>query len=753
VIPVKDALEYLDKCILSLKKYTNKYELIIIDNGSRVKTRDYISRLKAKVITNKENMGFSYACNQGIKASSNDYICFLNSDTVVTPNWLYYLQKCFKLNPDCGIASPTTCFSGGKQCDHAIMDTRFDMTEQEILEYALKLNEGYIISDIFGFCMLTKKSILDKVGGFDYKRYGLGNSEEKDIIWRLEQVGYNNYWAKQSYVHHYGHKTFDGMKLSPMNNLHKNRAILEERKKDPNLYVDNDVLCEVAENKIAYSKKTDVIIPVLDRPWATIKTLDSLFENNKNINVIIIDNGSESLEYLKDYKVTIIVNNENIGVVKALNQGLELVKSKYVVLMHNDIEVNTKGWIDKAVKFMDANDKAGMVGVAGWRGLDGKGWYKRTDLVTAIDKYDQKPHSDFEEVAILDGCCSVVRNNGVRFDENYGLMHFYDLDFSMQYRTCGHKLFVINGSAIHFAEDRKKSTIVNSKYTDLVGTDDRKVWEEKNNIFKNKWSVFLPLKLEPIPILMITWDRLEFTKKAIEAIRNNTRYPYILWIWDNGSTDGTVEYLKGLKDKDIVVNFKDKNYGLVPPMNEFFKTFSSYEYVSKVDNDTIVPKDWLTKLKYVMDNLPLFVIQSDHYLGLPYKLKDNQEFYDHLERLEFEGDNLYLFPHVSGTGVLIRNEYMDGDIKTMPGTLSGWVNYQFDMCRCSNRRCAFYDGVWVDRLDFAGTNKVIDNDTEYRDKINMMRSGKIKDTGFGFKSIPVGRLATIKESMRVKWYA
>ena len=238
IIPVKDALFYLKKCIYSIKKYTSDYELIVIDNGSEKETKNYLKKSDVTVFTNSENKGFSYASNQGIKLASYGWLCFLNSDTFVTPGWLFKLIKCFEVNPDCGIASPTTCFSSGEQCDRKLMDKRFKMSETDILNYASTLQEGYQATDVYGFCMLTKKSILSRVGAFDYKRYGIGNFEEIDLQWRLKKVGYKSYWVKGVYVHHWGHKTFD---LVGDNTLSKNKAIFEKRKKNHNIYIENDV--------------------------------------------------------------------------------------------------------------------------------------------------------------------------------------------------------------------------------------------------------------------------------------------------------------------------------------------------------------------------------------------------------------------------------------------------------------------------------------------------------------------------------
>lgn len=252
-----------------------------------------------------------------------------------------------------------------------------------------------------------------------------------------------------------------------------------------------------------------------------------------------------------------------------------------------------------------------------------------------------------------------------------------------------------------------------------------------------------------IPILMITWNRLSYTKQAIKAILKNTKYPFILWIWDNNSTDGTVDYINNISDNRIQVIFSPENVGLIPPMNEFFKWHKDFEYIAKVDNDTIVPKDWLIKLKKVMDKFPLFTVQADHYLGIPFKLRNNQEFYDQLEKVESEEGNLYLFPHVGGSGILIRRKYIDKPMEKKG--LSGWVDFQRLKSITEKLCCAFYDGIFINLLDMIGTNKIKNDYPDYRKRINIMRSGKKHNTGFGIMDLNIGHLKGYKEMMRKNW--
>ena len=245
IISVKDCLEYILKCLKSLVEYTRNYELIIIDNGSEDITRKFLrqeqKRLNFTLITNKENMGFPYGCNQGIKISTCKYLCFLNSDTMVSPNWLGKLMKGFK-QPNAGIVGPSTCYSGSEQMIKSLTDKRYKMNQEDINAVSLSLEKGYKNIAPLGFCYLVKKEVIDKIGVFDYKRYGTGSSEETDFSWRSRIKGYKGYWVKDSYVHHFGHITFNTLGKDTVAIRNKNAKIFFERIKDPNLFIGNDVV-------------------------------------------------------------------------------------------------------------------------------------------------------------------------------------------------------------------------------------------------------------------------------------------------------------------------------------------------------------------------------------------------------------------------------------------------------------------------------------------------------------------------------
>ena len=108
---------------------------------------------------------------------------------------------------------------------------------------------------------------------------------------------------------------------------------------------------------------------------------------------------------------------------------------------------------------------------------------------------------------------------------------------------------------------------------------------------------FSPLQKNPtVAILYLTFNRLYYTRETLPALLDSSDTSFSIIIVDNGSTDGTVEYLKELAHPNIEqIIFNKRNQGLVKPTKQFWKE-SNAEIVGKIDNDILVPKGWIDKL-------------------------------------------------------------------------------------------------------------------------------------------------------------
>jgi glycosyltransferase involved in cell wall biosynthesis len=91
-----------------------------------------------------------------------------------------------------------------------------------------------------------------------------------------------------------------------------------------------------------------------------------------------------------------------------------------------------------------------------------------------------------------------------------------------------------------------------------------------------------------IEIAFVAFNRIGYTRLALESLLADSSEEFDLSIWDNGSTDGTRDYLEGLNDPRIVRKvLSQKNLYITGAANEIFSQ-------SKADLLAIVPDDFLT---------------------------------------------------------------------------------------------------------------------------------------------------------------
>ncbi len=100
-------------CVASIvsKCTYSSWEVVIVDNNDRpIDCREIITpeERRIRIISNKRNVGFAVACNQGFEASSAtaEYILFLNNDTLLKSDIVEQCLSFFETNPLVGAVSP-----------------------------------------------------------------------------------------------------------------------------------------------------------------------------------------------------------------------------------------------------------------------------------------------------------------------------------------------------------------------------------------------------------------------------------------------------------------------------------------------------------------------------------------------------------------------------------------------------------------------------------------------------------------------
>ena len=81
---------FINDCIESIKSQTYKnYEIIIVNDYSDIENTEIINNINcAKIINLKSNQGQLSALCEGLKLASGEFICMVDSDDILLPNYL-----------------------------------------------------------------------------------------------------------------------------------------------------------------------------------------------------------------------------------------------------------------------------------------------------------------------------------------------------------------------------------------------------------------------------------------------------------------------------------------------------------------------------------------------------------------------------------------------------------------------------------------------------------------------------------------
>lgn len=254
IIPVYNAYEDLMICVESLSKYTDlkKQELIFInDNSPDHRIFPLLESLKnknIKVLHNKENLGFSATVNKGIQSCDGDVI-LLNSDTIVTENWVEKIVACAYSNDSIATVTPVsnnaTLCSVPKFCEENDLPDGYTVDEFAELIERWSLKKYPTITVAHGFCMFIKREVINCIGLFDAETFTKGYGEENDFCFRAEQVGYHHVMCDDTFIYHKGTSSF--LSEEKKQYIKNNTKILESRYKEQ--WIKNQKYCSVEREK------------------------------------------------------------------------------------------------------------------------------------------------------------------------------------------------------------------------------------------------------------------------------------------------------------------------------------------------------------------------------------------------------------------------------------------------------------------------------------------------------------------------
>ena len=217
IVPVLDSPEFLIRCLRSLEMYATRAEIILIDDGSVMREtldilEDFHHRKNWPLIRNGKSVGHSRACEVGARLATRPYLCFLNSDTVVTP-WSWSAAKqAFESDPKIAVAGPSTSWAITRQVVAKAKEYRHYWNDCQIFAFAQKYvnehkdSELVDLTEISGLAFFIKRDVWEAFGGFDENLSDYGN--ESELCIRLLKSGLRLVWTQNSYIHHFGNTSY-----------------------------------------------------------------------------------------------------------------------------------------------------------------------------------------------------------------------------------------------------------------------------------------------------------------------------------------------------------------------------------------------------------------------------------------------------------------------------------------------------------------------------------------------------------------
>ncbi len=403
---------------------------------------------------------------------------------------------------------------------------------------------------------------------------------------------------------------------------------------------------------VASSVRISIIIPVLNQWHFTRGCLEAIQRNSPDggkYEIIVIDNGSSdgTPEYLrglsKDLPALRCERNEtNVGFAKACNQGARRARGEFLLFLNNDTEPQPK-WIEALLAILDRDSRVAAVGS---KLLYPDGRIQQAGIQIVEDQTAGDPllaRNAFAGMAAdwpdanqarvcqaVTAACLIVRKSCFEkvggFDEEYW-NGYEDVDFCFKLRDQRWLVMYQPESVVIHYESKSGperfrkaqqniarlhakwlGKIVPDQVISKVGESDSSRPAEGNAIESSATHSPRPQVMRRdglVSIVILTHNQLEHTRKCLESLEELTPEAHELILVDNGSTDGTVDFLKDFQKSRSAakVIFNLSNRGFSAGNNQGLAVAEG-DFVLLLNNDTVVTPQWLGRLLSVFERYP-----------------------------------------------------------------------------------------------------------------------------------------------------
>ena len=322
---------------------------------------------------------------------------------------------------------------------------------------------------------------------------------------------------------------------------------------------------------------------------------------------------------VKNLEILPFENPDGTSLTEIYNKALSQAKNDVVVLCHDDISFNAKGWGRKLLDRYNESDY-GILGVAGTTHMasTGRWWQDTTKMVgrvshthegkTWVNSYSSTFPKQILKVCCLDGVFFSCHKKRIvnNFDEGVEGFHFYDVDFCFSNFISGVKLGVVFDVKI--------------THKSIGQTNDE--WEENRKNFVKKFSVnpktkepLLPTYVKPeikftevkkslkdtpkVELIIPNKNNFKLLKGCIDSIINISTYEnYKITVADTGSDEDNLKQIREYCNENKVKLIEFEFYHFAGTNNDVVKNHcdKDTELLLFCNNDIELINDAITEM-------------------------------------------------------------------------------------------------------------------------------------------------------------
>ena len=450
------------------------------------------SRIRYRIL--KENFGISGNTNEAIKMAEGDFIGLLDHDDLLEPDALYEIMAKIAEDESTDIVYTDEDKVNKRATKHLIPNMKPDFNLD------LLRSNNYICH-----FFVVRRSIAEKVGGF---RREFDGAQDYDFIFRCTEEA-----RRIAHVHRvlYHWRTHSASTSdNPDSKLYAfdaGKRAVEAHLARKGVEASVEETDDLGYYRVRYALKgtpmVSIIIPNRDEKESLQKCLESVWEKTEyeNYEILIVENNSTKQETFSYYKeidgknhVRVLYWDREFNYSAINNYAARQAKGEYLLLLNNDTEVITKGWMKEMLSNC-MRDEVAMVGAKLYFpdhtiqhagviiGLGGLADHAFVNMSRKRAGYMHRASVQMNLSGVTAACAMVKRSV---YEEMGGLeeklsVAFNDVDLCLKIVTSGYRIVYDPFVELYHYESRSR------------GVDDEKKERHKKEVqyAQEKWKDFL----------------------------------------------------------------------------------------------------------------------------------------------------------------------------------------------------------------------------------------------------------------------